>query len=939
MASPRAPGNDDQQKPPGNAPVWFCLDADKAADELDVDPAVGLTNAEAARRLRRFGYNQLKEGKAAPWWRILADQFKNIVVALLVTAALISFAVGEGDVLEGLAIIAVIVLNTGIGFITELRANRAMEALQRLGRCEAVVIRDGRKESVPAPEIVRGDIVALEEGQAAPADGRVLESAELQVDESALTGESVPVYKNADAIEDPKTGLADRTNMVYRGTSTTSGNGVVVVVATGMATQIGHISRMVMGVADEETPLEKRLARLGRKLMAVCLLVAGLVILSGIVQGERFADMVKAGIALAIAAIPEGLPAVATITLAIGMKRMARRNALIRRLPAVETLGSVTCVCSDKTGTLTRSEMALHTLSLPDDSAAPRRIETTGLGYEPIGEFIEAGRPADHDDPQLRAALSVGALCNNASLRRDEQGRWQITGDPTEAALLVAAQKAGLARDALNHAHARTREYPFSSETMIMGTLNEGAGVKVGGGPGPLLCVKGSPMRVLERCTQALIPGGSAALTEQQRKALERENDALAAQGLRVLGLAFRAMDSAPEDRDQALKDLTWVALAGIIDPPREEAMATVDILTRAGIHTVMITGDQPPTAAAIAARMHVAPPGAPVLTGRELEELSKDELDAKLRDVEVFARVSPEQKVKIVDALHRRGEICAMLGDGVNDAVALKAADIGVAMGIRGTDVARETADMVLLDDRFKTVADAVSQGRIVYANIRKFIQYLFSCNLSEILTMLGASLLGEPLLLLPLQILWLNLVTDVLPALSLAVEPGEEDIMEQPARPPKAPLLGRAATMSIIASGLLMTICTVAAYLIGRHVRGHVEVEGIDLAKTMAFLTLGFSQIFYSFNGRKETGPLRFSQWWSNPYAIGAAAVTVALQLGAVYVPGLSHVLRTAGPAARLRGADWTVIAACSLAPLAIAQGWRWARTFSQRGMPSCR
>ncbi len=907
--------------------AWHTLSAGEAAQKLETDPAEGLSGKEARRRLSQWGPNQLRQTRQVPWWEVLVRQFKSLVVLLLVAAAVVAFSMQ--DVLEGISIVAVILLNAGIGFFTEYRANRAMEALQKLGAADAVLLRDGELRTVNAADVVPGDVLVLHEGDSVPADARLLEAPGMQVEEASLTGESVPVVKNTRLLDDPDTSLADRTNMVFKGTHVAGGNGRAVVVATGMDTEIGRVSELVTATEDVETPLEQRLARLGRRLIAFCLGVAVIVAVAGIVQGTEIGLMIEAAIALAVAAVPEGLPAVATIALAVGMQRMARRNALIRRLPAVETLGSATCVCTDKTGTMTRNEMMVIRIR-----TGGREVEVTGSGYAPEGGFKEGDRALDPArDGQLTALLTAAVLCNNAGLTRTEDGDWEVTGDPTEAALVTAAAKADLwARD-LREEHQELREFPFSSDAMMMGTVNDGLDGRLRGGEGRALCVKGAPTRVADACTKWLTGAGIESLDEQERERILARDEELAGEGLRMLGVAFRPVEQVPEEVEEAYADLIWLGLAAIEDPPRDEVRETVDTLTRAGIKTVMITGDHAATARRIAAALHVAPEDAPVITGRQLTDMSADELAERVEEVEVFARVSPEQKVDILEALQRRGEICAMLGDGVNDAVALKRADIGVAMGIKGTDVARETADMVLLDDRFVTVGDAVHQGRIIYDNIRKFIHYLFSCNLSEVLTMLLASLLAivmpsvlkDPLPLLPLQILWLNLITDVFPALALAMEPGEEEVMDRPPRDPESALLGRRLIKSIGGYGLLITLATITAFLFGRGVQGYREAGGPDRAITMSFLTIGFAQLLHVFNSRKEHGPLRGRQWWSNRYVLGAFVLTVGLQLAAVYAPGLRTVLKTVPPA----GIDWLVIGLCSAMPLAVGQVLRRVRS----------
>jgi len=892
---------------------WHVMPVETATAGLRTDVAHGLSPAEAGRRLRVHGPNALRRSYAIPWWWVLASQFKNTVAALLIAAAAVSLF-WLHDTLEGISIIVVILLNAGIGFAMEYRAARAMEALQKLGSQETIVLRGGARHTIPAADLVPGDVVVLQEGQAVPADARVVESAGLQVDEAPLTGESVPVFKQTEPLADEDVALAERTNMVYKGTSVTSGNGTTVVVATGMSTEIGHVSELVGETEDVETPLEKRLASMAGWLILFCLAAAAVVFVAGLLQGTDIRLMLEAAIALAVAAVPEGLPAVSTIALAVGMQRMAARNALIRRLPAVETLGSATCVCTDKTGTLTRSEMVVTRAWVWD-----RMVCVSGIGYVPEGRITEEGRDVlPEEDGQIRSLLTVAALCNNAEVAEKPNGEWEATGDPTEAALAVLVAKGRMPSTKLQQEHPEKKEFPFSSETMLMGTVNEGLGEDLLAGQGQALCVKGAPAELAERCTRLLTKDGPRPLGAAERELIFERNESLAAEGLRILGLAYKPLGDMPETQGAAYSDLVWVGLVGMMDPPRSEVRQTVDALTRAGIKTVMITGDQPATATAIASDLHIAPADGPVVTGRELAEQTPEELAAHLEEVEVFARVSPEQKVNILEALQHRGEICAMLGDGVNDAIALKRADIGVAMGIKGTDVAKETADMLLLDDRFVTIEEAVRQGRIIYANIRKFMHYLFSCNLSEILVMLFASLMGQPLPLLPLQILWLNLVTDVFPALSLAMEPGEKAIMEEPPRSPHA---------------LMISGCALVAFLLGRYGRHYAVADqaGLpDRAVTMSFMTVGLAQLFHVFNSRKERGALRLREWLSNRYVIGAVVLTVALQLAAVYMPGLNTVLKTAW----LGATDWLIIGVCSLVPLAAGQVMRLLRSDAPNG-----
>ncbi len=915
------PSQPHPEKHPQTEATWHALSPAQTAEKLGSDSHNGLGEHEAKKRRIKYGLNELRPPETIRWHEILLEQFKSLVVLMLLAATGVAFAVG--DYLEGAGVLIVILLNAVIGFVTEFRANRAMEALQKLGTSEATVIRSGQRKSVPAADLVPGDVIVVQEGEAIPADARLVESAELRVEESSLTGEPEAVAKHPEPIDDEELPLADRANMIYKSTHVASGNGQAIVVHTGMASQIGHVSKLVGGIEETETPLKRRLDQLGRKLIVVCLGVALLVFLAGFLQGVEIGQMLLAAIALAIAAVPEGLPAVATITLAVGMKRMARKNALIRSLPAVETLGSVTCICSDKTGTLTRGEMTASKLALPE-----REVQISGGGYEPEGEFHEAEKSVDPmGDPRLRALLLTGLLCNNSTLQKEE-GSWQINGDTTEGALTVAGAKAGLDAPQTRQKYKEIREFAFTSEIMMMATVNEGLAEDFSDGAGRMLCAKGAPDKVLDCCTRIWGPEGVTEMDPDTREKLREENRRLAGEGLRVLAGAYRPLESAPETTEEAYRDLTWIGLFGILDPPRDEVRDTVDLLTRAGIKTVMITGDQPATALRIASELHIAPEVAPVVTGRELARNTPEELAGHIRDVEVFARVSPEQKVDICKALQADGHIVGMLGDGVNDAIALKQADIGVAMGIKGTDVAKETAEMLLLDDRFATVGSAMHQGRVIYANIHKFIHYLFSCNLSEILTMLLASVLFSltggwvsPLPLLPLQILWLNIVTDVFPALSLAMEPAEPDVMDHPPRDPDASLLDKPTVISIFGFSGLMTLSTLSAFVLGTWMHGKGQ-GGVGYPVTMSFMTLAMTQLFHVFNSRNEHGPMRGRQWINNPYILGSLVLVTGLQLLAVYVPILQEMLGTVA----LEAKDWALIIPLALMPLVVGQAIRW-------------
>ena len=828
----------------------------------------GLSAAEAAARLARDGPNVLHAARPTPIWKVLLGQLRSVVVLLLVVAAV--GAALLGDTIEAASIAAVLLLNTLVGFITELRARRAMEALLRFEVSSAVVLRDGRSGTVDSRTLVTGDILILEPGQRVPADARLLQAIELRADEAPITGESLPVDKTPEPVT-RDAALPDRTNMIYKGTTIVAGSGRAVIVATGMRSELGRIGRLVQTIHPERTPLEQRLDALGRRLALVAIAAGALVTIVGLLQRVPLVHMVETGLALAIAAVPEGLPAVATIALAVGMRRMARRHALVRRLPAVETLGSVTVICSDKTGTLTAGEMTVTTLAL-----GAREIAVSGVGYEAKGRFTENDRPIEPlDDPHLKLALHITMLANRADVELGEDG-WVVRGDPTEAALLVAAQKAGLRRRDLHATHPEVGEVPFSSERMFMATFHHVAN------DGMIAHLKGAPGQVLERCDKVLTRDGERPLDDGGRRKVLARNDELAGRGLRVLGLASGPAMTTDES---ALRGLAFVGLAGMIDAPAPGVRDTLQRLREAGIRTVMITGDQRGTAEAIAKSLGIA---------------------------ETFSRVSPEDKLSIVTALQERGEIVAMLGDGVNDAAALKKADVGVAMGIRGTDVARETAAIVLQDDRFTTIGAAVEEGRVIFNNIRKFVFYLFSCNLAEVLVLLAAGIAGWAQPLLPLQILWLNLVTDTFPALALAVEPAEHDVMRRPPRDPDEAILSRRFLGTIAAYALLITVVTLAAFWVGiaRHGAGPDAV-------TMSFATLGLAQGLHLGNARRRGAVLSLPAIFANRWAIAAVLMVIALQVVAVQTP-LARVLH----AVPLDPRDWLVVSVLAAVPAIVGQ-----------------
>ncbi len=903
--------------------AWHARSADETASDLRSDVARGLGSGDAAERLTRHGPNALGATKPRASFTILVHQFRSLIVGLLLAAGGVALALGE--VIEAVAILVVIVLNAVIGFVTEWKAARALEGLRRQAVSVARVLRDGEERQIPAEELVPGDVVLLGAGDRVPADGRVIEQVRLQVDEAALTGESLPVAKSADAVADPEAPLGDRVSMAYLGTAIGDGRGKLIVTSTGAHTEMGKIGTLIEGVGEHSTPLEVKLAQLSRALLVIVLVLCAIIVFVGWLRGNGLLFMVEVGISLAIAAVPEGLLAVTTMTLAVGMQRMAKLNALVRRLPAVESLGSTTVICSDKTGTLTRNEMTVRAYDV-----AGRRVEVTGTGYTAEGEFrVDAKKiePIAEAEGPLQLALRIGALCNDAKLEHSGDGI-TVLGDPTEAALIVAAEKAGLDQAAMERDYPRTGEIPFSSESKRMATVHtapDGHSVAY---------VKGSPAAVLEASVSVLGPGGVSPMSEDARTQGRATNDTLAATALRVLGLAYRDLPAQHSEQDLT-RELTFVGLVGMIDPLRDGARGTIDICRTAGIRTVMLTGDQQATASEIARQLGLDrdASGKPLraVHARELHGLDADGWLRVVKDAAVFARVSPEHKLQIVDALQRLGHVVAMTGDGVNDAPALRKADIGIAMGIRGTDVAKEAAAMVITDDNFSTIVSAVEQGRIIVHNIRRFIHYLFSCNFAEILTVFGAIMLGWPLPLGVLQILWLNLVTDIFPAMALALEPSAPDVMKRPPRDPKEPLMTPRFGWLIVWQGVLLSGCTLATFAIGMRRYG-AEGNGLRHAVTIAFMTLALSQTFHAFSARSRSRSIFTARLFTNGWLWGATLICVLLQLAAVNVPWLRDVLHTAP----LTGNDWGLIAAGSLLPVAVVELVKLLRRRPERETP---
>jgi Ca2+-transporting ATPase len=861
----------------------------------------GLTATEAALRRARFGPNRLEEEPPEPRWKRFLAQFKDLVVLILIAAAVISGVVGEWA--DTLAILAIVVLNAAFGFLQEDRASRALTALRSMSSPSARVLRDGALQTVPAQDLVPGDVVALEAGDHVPADVRLIRGFALTVQEAALTGESVPVEKQPDCVLPAETALGDRRNMAYMGTIVASGKAEAVVVATGMRAELGRIAGMLKHEPPTPTPLQRRLEELGRVLLFACL--AAVLVIFGLqwMRGEPMFQAFLLAVSLAVAAVPEGLPAVVTAVLAIGLQRMARRNTLVRKLSSVETLGSVTVICSDKTGTLTRNEMTVRELAV-----AGRRYHVTGVGYEPKGTFQLAGDgvEADHD-PALIKALEIGAFCNNATItpRGDGSGAWTVVGDPTEGALLVAARKARIEppRD-----RRVLYEVPFDASRRMMSVVMsrpDGAAI---------VYVKGAAEAVLPRCSLELGREGARPLDPGRVEAIRAIDTEMASRALRVLAVAYRDLpDSHPPESLEI--DLTFVGLVGMIDPPRDDAKAAIRACRRAGIRPVMITGDHPATARAIAQELGLlSHDGDGLLAGRDLEAMPDADLAQRVEQIAVYARATAEHKLRIVAALKARGQVVAMTGDGVNDAPAVKAADIGIAMGRTGTDVTREASSMVLVDDSFASIVHAVEEGRAIFANIRKVIDYLLSCNVGEVTLMLAAVVIGLPAPLTPIQILWINLVTDGLPALALGMERPEKDTLSRPPRPSREPLITRAAAQRILSHGLLIASAPLLAFWLAAQVLN----VGLDGARTVSFFTIALSQLFYAFACRSPRHVFPQMGLLTNAPLLVAITISGLLQLGAVAFPWTRAVFDTTPGSGRL----WILTVALALVPVTIIE-----------------
>jgi Ca2+-transporting ATPase len=941
---------------------WHTLKLEEVLHHLKVQDH-GLSTAEAKNRLEQYGPNQLKEAPRPTFLQTLWEQLNNFVVILLIIASVISALLG--DYVEAAAIMAIVVLNAVLGIVQERRAEEALAALKKLAAPDAQVMRDGHRKSVPSYELVPGDIVFLEAGNFIPADLRLLEAINLRVEEASLTGESLAVQKNAAKVLDKDVPLGDRKNTAFMGTVVSYGRGRGVVTSTGMHTQLGLIATMLQNVDAEETPLQRRLDQLGKSLSVASLFLVAVVFIVALINqtniGELFTgplaylqeyvteitDVFIIAISLAIAAVPEGLPAVVTISLALGMREMIKRHALIRKLSSVETLGSATVICSDKTGTLTQNEMTVTRMWVDGQF-----IDITGTGYTPKGDFTVDGKPVDMIHyPGAKTALWLGVLNNDSEIEitgeSEDQQTYRIVGDPTEGALLVAATKAGAEHLNIDKAYPRENEVPFDSERKRMITIHNVTE------PDPndlspfknskwidwdVVAVKGAPDVVLDLCSYyQTISDESKPLNDETRKHILAANDDMTRGALRVLGLAYRVQEDVPDNPDQIKaeeleKDLVFVGLVGMIDPARSEVKPALQEARRAGIRTVMITGDYPNTARAIAETISLLRPGKNVMTGAQLDAISDDELKKVIEDTDVFARVSPEHKMRIVDALQANGEIVAMTGDGVNDAPAIKRADIGVAMGITGTDVAKETADMVLTDDNYASIVSAVEQGRIIYSNIRKFVFFLLSSNVAEIMIIFLATLAGLPAPLTAIQLLWLNLITDGAPALALAMEKGDPDVMERKPRSKTEPIVNKSMGLGIGIQTIAQTGAVLAAFAFGLiwHLEAGAHIpegmnpllyllqhdwSGVDVqtAETMAFMTLSLCELFRAYTVRSERASIFKIGMFSNRYMQYAVGLSIFLLVLVVSVPFLQPVFNTHFPSLR----EWVTVIGLALIP----------------------
>jgi len=874
---------------------------DEVVQYSKTDLKIGLSSPEVKKRLDEVGPNQLEEKKGRTPWDMFLGQFKDVLVLILLISALVSFILGE--VSDAIVIAIILILNATLGVVQEYKAEKSLAALKKMTTPNALVIRDGKQARIKATQLVPGDIVLLESGDHIPADLRLSMVSNLKIQEAVLTGESVPVEKKSELIDKENVYLGDRNNLTFMGTAVISGRGRGIVVATGMKTEMGQIAGMLEEQKPEETPLQKKLNQVGKKLGLIILIVVGFVVLLGYLRGIEFFEMFLVGISLAVAAVPEGLPAVVTVVLALGVQRMIKKHVIVRRLPAVETLGATTVICSDKTGTLTQNQMTVRKLVLPE-----KNIEVEGEGYQPVGKFYQTEQEIQpQTDPDLSLLLRGAVLCNNAELQKNNDNeQWEIIGDPTEGALVVTAAKAGYDKKKLEEDYPRVKEFPFDSDRKQMSTIHQTADGN------QIIFVKGAPDQVIDYCKYYQKNGTKEEMEESIKNKVLSQNRELAQEALRVLAIAYRFVDKENLDEIKEIKDaekeLTFLGLMAMIDPPRKEAIESVKTCLKAGIHPIMITGDYSLTAKAIASELGIYRSGDRVITGNDLEKMSQSELEEVVGNTTIFARVSPRHKRRIVSALQKKKQVVAMTGDGVNDAPALKESDIGIAMGITGTDVTKEASDMILTDDNFASIVGAVEEGRKIYQNIKKFIHYLISCNLGEIIAISGAILIGLPSPLIPIQILWVNLVTDGLPALALGLDPTEEDIMRRPPRDPNKGIFSGKMGFNIFSQGIFIGFLTLCAFYLG------FSFYSLDIARTMAFATLSFSQLSQSLNSRSEKYSIFKIGLFTNLYLIMAIFISGLVQFIVISMASLQVIFKTVP----LTLNQWWIIIILSLSPI---------------------
>jgi Ca2+-transporting ATPase len=878
---------------------WWYKEKEAVALELGTDVKHGLTLQEVAARQLKYGPNQLEEKEGRSAISMFLDQFKDFMIWVLIGAALVSGFLQEW--VDAIAIIGIVILNAILGFVQEYRAEKSLAALKKLSSPSSKVIRNGKHHLIPSSEIVPGDLVEMEAGDYVPADSRIVyATGNMSTHEASLTGESTPVSKFSTALEVENTGLADRSNMLYMGTSVVLGKARALITGTGMNTELGKIAGMIQKIEDSTTPLQKKLKEFGKIIIIVVFILVGLIFLIGYLRGEEVLGLFLTAVSLAVAAIPEGLPAVVTIALALGVQRMVKRHCIIRKLPSVETLGCTSVICSDKTGTLTKNEMTVQEVY-----HAGEYFNISGIGYTPEGDFMQDNLKIEPSKfPGLIKLISGTVLCNGAQLTKEE-GVYKIIGDPTEGALLTMAAKAGLNKKSLEANYPFIEEIPFDSNRKQMTIIRQS-------GKRYVAYVKGAPDILLSNCTRLEEDGQIIPLNHGKRDLIMQANSKLTDKAMRVLAIAYRDFDILPVNLDAAEieKELTFLGLIAMIDPPRPEVKLAMQECRSAGIRSVMITGDHKNTAVAIARDLGFYLPDSLSFTGEELDRLSDEEFMQHVDKTVVYARVSPEHKLRIVKAWREKGEVVAMTGDGVNDAPAVKEADIGVAMGITGTDVTKEVSEMVITDDNFASIVAAVEEGRGIYDNIRKFIHYLLSCNVGEILVMFIASLVRLPVPLLPIQILWINLVTDGLPALALGVDPTDKNIMKRPPRLKNESVLTRQMGGLIFLQGVFIAFCSLLAF----YLVYFIEKEGIERARTAAFIVLACSQLFHSFNCRSIRESIFSLGFFTNSKLVIATLISFGLQMSVVYIPFLQTVFKTQP----LGWFDWAMVLVISSFPL---------------------